>query len=206
MLGIEVREWSYDEALSGGSPTRRHESLTFRTALRSQQMYGSLGLPPVNVWVNFNRPLTEGQLEDLAEKISSIVTRHVPNPGCFASVRHPGPDWKSLPPQVASISIYHPTKEQEIIWVPVGSGVLPVIAPDNIEEVLIQKEALLPKYRESAPEVWLLVVVTGFSTSAFCKIDPNLDRHPFRTDFDRVFFLHEFSEKVVRLQLVANGS
>jgi hypothetical protein len=206
MLGIEVREWSYDEALSGGSPTRRHESLTFRTALRAQELYDSFGLWPVNVWVNFHRPLSENQLEDLAEKISRIVTRHIPNPGSFASVRHPGPDWKSLPPQVASVSIYHPTQEQETIWVPVGGGVLPVITPHNIEEVLTKKEPLLPKYRESADKVWLLIAVTGFNTSAFCKIDPNLDRHTFRTDFDQVFFLHESSGRVVRFHLVANGT
>lgn len=206
MLGIEVREWSCDEGLSGGSPTRRNESLTFRTTLRSQELYDSLGLCSVDVLVNFHRPFSENQLEEVAGKIVEIVTRHIPNSGCSSSVTYPEPDWQSLPPQVAAIFIDCPTVEQETLWVPVGGGSLPVIASLDIEKVLAKKEPLLTKYRECADKVWLLIVTTGFNTSAFCKIDTNLEQHTFKTDFDQVFFLHEFSGKVVPLKLVATDA
>src|SRR5437588_4933158 len=114
VVGIEVREWFYDENLeegAGGSPSRREESLNARIVQRSQELYNSWNLPEVNVRVLFHSqyPLKKKQIETLAAEIAGIVAKHVPSAaGQFEAVCYPEPGWKDLSLEVVSLCIYRP--------------------------------------------------------------------------------------------------
>lgn len=193
VVGIEVREWFYDENLeegAGGSPSRREESLNARIVQRSQKFYSVWNLPEVDVGVLFHPrcPLREKQLETLAAEIAGIVAKHVPSAaGQFEAVRHPEPGWKDLPLEVVSLFIYRPPAGREVIWAAEGGGILPTVTARHIEEAIRTKEPLLAKYRESANLVWLLIAAAGFNTSGFCEVDPELEQHRFNSEFDQVF-------------------
>lgn len=204
-VGVEVREWAHDEDEGEkGSPTRRHESLSGKIVLRAQELYTLTGLPPISVSVDFHPlyPLRGGEVQRLAAEISSIAARHIPAPGDYTPVFWPEPGWKELPREVASIYIRRPVREeQEVFWAPEGGGAIPEFSPAHVSEVVGKKECLLPRYRESADIIWLLIAATGYNTSGFCTIDPELQRHTFTTAFDAVFFLH-YSENILMPLLV----
>jgi hypothetical protein len=209
LLGIEIRQWFYDEVGGkGGSPTREQESLGLETVLKARDLYNSTGMPPISVSVDFNPlyPLSSKDTKHLAKDIASIAKRHVPNPGIHVPIRWPEPNWKELPKEVHSVYISRPREAQEVLWAPEGGGAIPVISSEEIERVLIDKARRLPKYRESASEVWLLLVAAGFSVSGFCRIDPELGRHVFNTEFDAVFFLHHSDDILMPLKAESMAS
>jgi hypothetical protein len=207
VVGIEVREWFYDEGLEegvGGSPSRREESLNARIVQKSQQLYSALGFLEVNVGVQFDShyPLKEKQLETLAADIAGIVARHVPSAaGQSEAVRFPEPGWKDLPSEIVSLFIYRPPAGRDGFWAAGGGGTIPTVNARHIEEVIRAKEPLLAKYRESADLIWLLIAAAGFNTSGFCEVDPELGQHRFNSSFDQVFFLQAARNRLVRLNL-----
>jgi hypothetical protein len=207
LVGVEVCVWAYDEDEGeGGSPTRRHESLSSKVVLRAQEIYNLTGLPPINVSVDFHpqHPLRVGQRQRLAAEIFSITARHLPAPGAHAPVCWPGPGWKELPKEVASIYISRPARaEQEAFWAPEGGGAIPEFSPAHVSEVIRKKERRLSCYRKSADTVWLLIAATGYNPSGFCKIDRELHQHAFTTGFDAVFFLQESENVLIPLLVEA---
>lgn len=207
-VGVEVREWAYDEDEGErGSPTRRHESLSTKVVLQAQKLYSLMGLPPINVSVDFHLryPLRSRELQRLAKEISAVAARHVPNPGEHILVSWPNLGWKGLPREVLSIYISRPTREQEVLWAPEGGGAIPVFSLAHASKVVRKKEQLLPQYRESAEIVWLLVAATGYNPSGFCRIDPELRQHALVTGFDAVFFLRQYDNVVVPLRTEGIG-
>jgi hypothetical protein len=204
LLGVEIREWFYDEVTGkGGSPTRQQESLSLETVLKARDLYNSTGLPPINVNVDFHPlyPLSSKDTNRLAANIASIAQRHVPDQGIHVPIGWPEPNWKELPREVYSVYISRPRAGQEVLWAPEGGGAIPTLSPGDVERVLTHKERHLPRYRQSAGEIWLLLVAVGFNLSGFCKIDPELGRHVFSTEFDAVFFLH-YSDDILMPLLV----
>jgi hypothetical protein len=210
VVGIEVREWFYDENLeegAGGSPSRREESLNARIVQRSQKLYSAWNLPEVDVGVNFHSQclLKEKQLETLAAEIAGIVAKHVPSAASqFEAVRDPEPGWKDLPLEVVSLFIYRPPAGRDVIWAAEGGGILPTVTARHIEEAIRAKEPLLAKYRESANLVWLLIAAAGFNTSGFCEVDPELGQHRFNSAFDQVFFLQAARGILLQLNVGEN--
>lgn len=210
VLGIEVREWFYDENLeegTSGSPSRQEESLNSRVVQISQKLYSAWNLPEVDVGVDFHpqyplKDLKRKRLGTLATEIAGIVAKNVPRTvGQFEAVRHPEPGWKDLPLEIMSIFIYRPPVGREAIWAAEGGGTLPTVAARHIEEAIRAKEPLLAKYRESANLVWLLIAAAGFNTSGFCEVDPELGQHRFNSAFDQVFFLQAARGILLRMNV-----
>jgi hypothetical protein len=210
VVGIEVREWFYDENLeegASGSPSRREESLNARIVQRSQKLYGAWNLPEVEASVFFHPqyPLQEKRLETLAAEIAGIVAKHVPSSTSqYEVVRHPEPGWKELPLEVVSLSVHRAPAGREVVWTAEGGGALPTVDARHIEEAIRAKEPLLTKYRESADLVWLLIAAAGFNTSGFCEVDSQLGQHRFKSAFDQVFFLHAAHGILLRLNVGEN--
>ncbi len=108
-IGIEITEYHVREPdeVRGSSMRAREgtEDKVLRIAVRQHQ---SKGLPPVAVHTHWNshQIFRSRRVQELATDLADLVQEYLPEPGHDAALgyrRHPA--WRSLPPEVASLSI-----------------------------------------------------------------------------------------------------
>ena len=78
---------------------------------------------------------------------------------------------------------------------------VPTLTPPELQQIMCNKEAKVPSYRQQCREVWLLIVACGFEPSTHTDFGSEVESHEFETTFDRVFFLHHADEYVAELRL-----
>jgi hypothetical protein len=177
-------------------------------ALRfASQSYERLGPPPVEVHVHwsFHDKVVKRTMQQFVNAFSRFVSTHLPAAGDEVTIRYPHWAWRHMPPEVDSVTISRRRTMTENFWVPTRGGSVPTLEPANLREIIEKKERKLPTYRQSCAEVWLLIVANGFEPSTHCDLAPEVERVKFKTDFDRVFFLHHFGGFVTELHTESTG-
>ncbi|TKC89745.1 hypothetical protein FAZ69_12605 [Trinickia terrae] len=74
-------------------------------------------------------------------------------------------------------------------WQPVGAWWVPVASPADIQATIDRKECKVAAYRNRVEDVWLLIVLQGFSGSAAWSVHDSVFAHHFCTSFDGVVLL-----------------
>ena len=207
-VGIELRDYYFDECFGKGSPSKRQESHRNKIITNVRKAYDLCESPPVNVTITWNEniELSKASHKDIAEKLIKVVKDHIPEPGMTISLGFPNLAWKILPKEIHELWIERSVPQTSTRWDTTGGGALPIVEVKNIEKVIKDKEPKLPKYRESANEIWLLIVASGFSLSAFAKVSAELEGHVFQTSFDKVFFFNFSYSQVLELTISKNNS
>ena len=78
---------------------------------------------------------------------------------------------------------------------------VPTLTPPELQQIMRNKGAKVPSYRQQCREVWLLIVARGFEPSTFGDLGPEVEGYRFESGFDRVFFLHYFDGSVSELHV-----
>ena len=78
---------------------------------------------------------------------------------------------------------------------------VPTLTPPELQQIMWNKEAKVPTYRQQCREVWLLIVARGFEPSTHVDIGSEVEGYRFESGFDRVFFLHHANEYVAELHV-----
>jgi hypothetical protein len=201
-IGIELTEYHVQEPDEGrGSRMRAQERTEDRVLLRASEQHQSKGLPPVAVYVLWNphRAFRRRRIQELATVLADLVQEHLPELGHEITIRRGHRAWRSLPQEVASLSVDRRINFSKNSWTSVRAAFVPTITPPELQKIVRNKEAKVPSYRQECQEVWLLIVAHGFEPSTYGELGPEVDDHEFETSFDRVFFLHHADEYVAEL-------
>jgi hypothetical protein len=204
-IGIEVIEYHVQEPDEGrGSSMRAQEGTEDKVLRMASEQHRSKGLPPVAVHVLWHphQPFSRRRVQELATDLADLVQEHLPDLGHEAAIRHRShPGWRSLPQEVASLRVDRRINFSKNLWTSVRGAFVPTLAPPELQQIMRNKDAKVPSYRQQCQEVWLLIVGRGFEPSTFGDLGPEVEAHEFETSFDRVFFLHHADELVAELRI-----
>jgi hypothetical protein len=90
------------------------------------------------------------------------------------------------------------------LWGPTYGYAVAKLVPEQLEQVIREKETRLTQYRTRCDTAWLLVVTnTGIPASHF-DIPNGLKQHLFPTAFERLFLLSPFQRQLAELQVKRN--
>ena len=86
------------------------------------------------------------------------------------------------------------------VWGPSYGYTVPFLGVDELNGVIKDKDALVPKYRERCDAVWLLMVLDMGLPSSHFDITENVKEHIFETLFDRLFLFTESKSSLLELK------
>lgn len=203
-IGVEHTQVLRLEGPRGKPFPKEAESLEQRSVERAQQLFEERGGPALFVYVYFNdQPIRKADVAGIAERLAAVVPRIAPvDPGAWTEVESwsynrtaPG----ALPEQVEELYVIRPPRpDAESLWGVGRAGTVPDLTRERIQEAIDEKGAKLAEYRSRCDEVWLLLVAHGFSPATDLRL-PEGFAETFTFGFDRVFYFHNFSLKVVEL-------
>lgn len=208
-IGIEITEYHVQEPDEGwGSPMRAQEGTEDKILRMASEQHKSKGLPPTVVHVLWHphQALDRRRIPELAADLANLVQEHLPEIGYSVTIRrrrHPA--WRSLPQEVASLTLVRRKSISKNSWTPVRAAFVPTLTPPDLQQIMRNKEAKVSSYRQQCREVWLLIVARGFEPSTFGDLGPEVERYRFESGFDRVFFLHYFDGTVTELRVRSSG-
>lgn len=127
--------------------------------------------------------------ETVATDLAAIVRSRIPSipTGVFAARLKAGTDFES--DLFTSVWLHHHPNCPRSRWQPVGAWWVPVASADSVQAIIDKKERKIAAYRTRVEEVWLLIVLQGFSGSASWSVDDAVFSHQFMTSFDGVVLL-----------------
>jgi hypothetical protein len=206
-IGIELTEYHVQEPDEGwGSPMRALEGTEDKVLRTASDRYQSKSLPPVvvNILWHPHQALDRRRIPELAADLVNLVEEYLPQTGHSVTIRrrrHHHPAWRSLPQEVASLTIVRRKSISKNSWTSVRGAFVPTLTPPELQQKMRTKEAKVPSYRQQCREVWLLIVARGLEPSTHVDLGSEVEVHEFETTFDRVFFLHHADEYVAELRL-----
>jgi hypothetical protein len=204
-VGIELIEYHVQEPDEGrGSTTRAREGTEDKVLRMAAEQYRSKSLPPVVVSVLWHphQALDSRRIPELAIDLADLVQENLPEAGRSVTIRdRHHPLRRSLPQEVASLTVVRRNSISKGSWTPVRAAFVPTITPPDLQRIMLSKEAKAPSYLQHCREVWLLIVARGSEPSTFGEIGPEVEGYRFDSGFDRVFFLHYFDGSVSELHV-----
>jgi hypothetical protein len=203
-IGIEHTQLISTRGSLGTRFPKEAESLETRCVERARTLFEERGGPPLYVYVYFShRPIRKPDIPAIAERLADVVARVAPTePRAQREIEA----WSynrtasaPLPEQVEELWIIKPARpDAESLWGVPRGGAVPELTRERIQEEIDVKNAKLADYRSRCDEAWLLLVANGFSPATDLRLPEGFDE-TFVFGFDRVFYFHNFSLKVVEL-------
>ncbi|WP_250501611.1 hypothetical protein [Caballeronia sp. AZ7_KS35] len=139
--------------------------------------------------------LSQKDQDSAATKLAAIVgCRIVSIPSGVLSVRlEEVKDFES--DLFVSVWLHHHPNCPRSRWQPVSAWWVPVASPADVQTAIDKKECKVAAYRKRVENVWLLIVLQGFSGSATWSLDEAVFSHRFSTTFDGVVLLDNAMNK-----------
>ncbi len=73
---------------------------------------------------------------------------------------------------------------------------VPTVNPQQIQDILNEKNSRCADYRKKCDEVWLLIVVDRFKASSFSMIPEGITEHDYTHEFDAAYlFFYDYPDK-----------
>ena len=195
ILGIEHRDYHWDEKDSSGSPLRQQENLRQKVLWNAIRIYESRGLPHLDVRVDWstNHYITSKREKELRTILVDLVTSHLPEQNGCILIECPSPDWEKLPEEITAVRIARFDGLSGNHWNFSRGGYLQEATVNQLHTLITEKEQKLPTYRFACPAgVWLLIVADGSQPSSLIEPNAAMTTFQFETAFDRVFFFQYF--------------
>jgi len=156
----------------------------------------------VHVLWHPHQALGRRRIQELAAALADLAQTHLPETGHSVTIRrcrHPA--WRSLPQEVASLSVDRRIDFSKNSWTSVRGAFVPTLTPPQLQKLIRNKEAKVSSYRQQCQEVWLLIVARGLEPSTHVDLGPEVEGYQFESGFDRVFFLHHANEYIAELRV-----
>ena len=198
-LGIEITEL-HREVPPGENPPQAQEALKRRTVERAMEIYDSAGNPFVHASIHFaNVELSRADVPVFAQRIADLVGSLVPPLG---EARTAEPDYENeskFPEELHHVSVYNLPNAKRSFFSSPGSTWVATLQDGDVKRTLSSKNGKYKRYRSKADEVWLVISCNGGFMSTWFDGTEAFQGREFETDFDRVFILSHFANKVVEL-------
>jgi hypothetical protein len=192
-IAIEVTRL-FQEGHPTGVPRRQLESFHRKVMKRAAQIALTTSLPPLDILVYFSdrEPM---EMERTALALVEFARTH-PVERC---------ETFDLPEGAGVIRIAQPLGGQAPEWTCGESGAEAVLTQTQLADMIQRKNADLRRYRQGFDACWLVIASTLFPLSASFSVPRDIDRWPFKFDFDKVLLLAEPVGKVFVLRRAESG-
>jgi hypothetical protein len=187
-IGIEVRHYFCSET-SAGSPVAAQESLRRQAARSAAEALSRCKAAKIAAWVFFDpaQPLLKKDVARVGSSIASAISAQLGTSDSRVSLRIQNVG--QMPPCVETVIAETSADLPETVVQPLDAAWVEPLQEAKLREIAASKEQLLPEYRSSCDEAWLLIVVDGFRVSSVAQLPTNLPK--LQSAFDRVFLLHD---------------
>jgi hypothetical protein len=214
-IGVEhTRLYREDSTLTAGRQLLPQEIIHWQLVERAHEIFRQHSPQLLWLYVTFKEPFNyqqrdiEAEANILAQSVLEVVSRYSDSNTEAAIVRIQS--WQaqrlrlSFPTGVTGYDYTVVNDPAMELWgAAYGYGV-PKLTPEQIQQVIREKETHLPQYRTRCDIAWLLVVTnTGIPASHF-DIPDELKRHLFLTAFERLYLLSPFQRQLTELQIMRN--
>lgn len=196
-VGVELTEL-YRAPEAHKPPLQADESIRRQIIKRACSIHEDWGGPPLDVCVFFsmNEEWTKKRVPVLAAKVAQIVSNNLPPEGESRLLENPWLNRTHFPYEIEMIDIRNYRGIKKPHWHCPEGGAVPELPINQLQETIDRKNERLPRYRQTVPEVWLVIIYDLGMSSWFDSTTATLN-HRYKSQFDRTFLFNWFRQSVV---------
>lgn len=202
LVGIEVTRFFRSQP-KGQRPLKEQESLREQIVKRAQSLYSKGGGSTLHTVVHFHPGMTlsKKQVQVLATQLADLVSEIKLAVGDRVCIRHSWDNRDRFPMEIVSIAVYRPAAATKSSWGIWEFGWGSESTPNDIQQIISDKNKLCKTYREKCQVVWLLIVAEDFAPSSTVDVPLATRDYEYQSEFDRVFFFENFKQNVIELNI-----
>lgn len=187
-IGVEVTRYLVQPE-PGEHPKKEQESLRDQVLELASEEFSRQDnrLVHVNVLFSSSKTIYKRNIHSIANDIVTIVCKFDVELGSFETIQTLGRSQFNLPDEVISITVARSRNLSRSYWNANDVGFIPECGINDIQMILNQKESKVEKYREICPNIWLLIVASGFGLSSYSDFPEEIFSQRYSSSFDRIF-------------------
>ncbi|MGD2205655.1 MAG: hypothetical protein PVH17_02645 [Anaerolineae bacterium] len=199
-VGIEIVNYIRGQS-DEGSDIRRNEILWKKVSDETRTRFSETHSEPlvVNFFWYPQRLLSKSEIEQLADSAASIVADNIPE-ALFAQIRVDGIQLAGTPLEkyVCAIVIMRVRNEQQSLWSSPSAGWIELL-PEELEDLILSKDAKVNEYLQRCSRVWLVIVADGQHISSTAELPGEIRQHQIQSQFERILFYDRLNHRVFAL-------
>ncbi|TAK11814.1 MAG: hypothetical protein EPO32_11145 [Anaerolineae bacterium] len=207
IIGVEVVEYVRGQS-KGGSKQRQRAKIWKKISKQVESDFQkSQNSSPLQITVSWN-PSTypsKREIQGATKSIIEFITSQLSSSG------HTYPlelDYRGLPESVGKymrrIEIIKGARNQLLHSVTYTSSGWVSIQLDELQKIVVSKDALLPEYSKKVKDCWLVIVADGTDISSHVDLGNEVQHHRFKTGFKKVLFYNKPDSQVIELLINPN--
>ena len=196
IIGVEVTHF-YRQMSSDTQPTlQQRESVRHKITSLAKSIYDRKGHPSVFVSVHFdlNFHCRKSDIQHIAERLVELAELSLSG----LTEEKKEKIWRKYEIQLNGVLLLSVRKwrMEKSHWNAPLASFVPTVNPQQIQDILDEKNTRCADYRTKCDEVWLIIVMDRFSASSFSIIPEGIaDRH-YTYEFDSAFlFSYDYPDK-----------
>ncbi|CAA9287246.1 MAG: hypothetical protein AVDCRST_MAG93-3627 [uncultured Chloroflexia bacterium] len=201
-IGIELTTFSRDRTRKGGSSALKDVALRDKILIAAEEEYNSRSAVPILVTTWWNPSIRQRHpINVLAQSFVDIIVPRIPS--TTSQYSHVQWDDFSNTPMEHYLSVLLIDRlvgdTQTVFYSASGGGV--GVSPQNLQDIINEKNGKVPEYLKKCEEVWLLIVA-GYAAKREIPIasdispDDDFFEHVFESAFSRVFLYDLWKDPV----------
>lgn len=198
VIGIELTQLHQVERNRNFQP-REIDAFKDKIVGLAKDIYSSCNAIPLEVGVHFSgTPLSN--VEITARKLVGVIQELASGNEVSRVVTHDDID---MPQEFSVIRIIKRPSYANCLWSVSSARWLPVLDVSQIQTRIAQKNEKIGKYKESADELWLLLVIDQEYLSSFFEVRDSMLAHTYNSAFSKTILFSYMSKRLWVLKTTA---
>lgn len=184
IVGVEVTKYFRDMANAALTPLQQREAVRRKIMKEANSIADKRGYLQAYVFVHFdlNFFCRSSKISATATELVQLAERRFQNGEDDTFVRRHEIDI----PGVAGLSIKR-IKSLKSYWEAPLASFVPTVNPQQLQDILNQKNSLCGEYKKKCDEIWLLIVMDRFDAASYSLIPAEISHYAYAHDFDSAF-------------------
>lgn len=192
IIGIEHTQLINNEE----NGLKAQEVLENRIVKKAKEIFENDKDIPIYVYVYFQpgTNLHKRKVSDISQALAALVLNYLPEKGNDANIEC----WRlpyTFPSEINHVYIFWFEKATYPLWAVSMAGMVPHLTKEIIANRIQRKEKLLESYLKVCDEVWLLIVLDGFTPAGNWDVDTDVLGAEYMSNFKRVILYNHFTSK-----------
>jgi hypothetical protein len=192
IVGIEITGFYREPSSSTQHPLQQRESVRHKIITLAKSIYDNKGLPSVYVNVHFdlNFHCRKSEVQPIAERLAELAEQSLSNPKDEKI-------WRVYDIQLKGILLLFVKKMKlaKSYWSAPLASFVPTVNPQQIQDILDEKNTRCEDYRKKCDKIWLIIVMDRFEASSFSMIQETTLKHQYTHGFDSAFlFIYDYTD------------
>lgn len=189
-IGIELTQLHQVKSNHNFQP-REIDAFKDKIVGLAKDIYSSGNVIPLEVGVHFSgAPLSD--VETIARKLVGVIQELASGNEVRRVVTH---DDLDMPQEFSVIRIIKRPSYANCLWSVSSTRWLPALDVRQIETRIAQKNKKIGKYKESADELWLLLVIDHEYLSSFFEVHDSMLTHTFNSAFSKTILFSYMNKR-----------